>query len=330
MNSKQKIGVIGVGYLGRFHAQKYAQLPNAELVGIFDINGKRSKEVADECQTQAFASHSELIQQTDALSIAATTKAHYLLALECLTAGKHVLLEKPMCTTLEEAQHLVAVAKENDCILQIGHIERYNNVVRAIQDKLDNPRLIESVRAAPFNLRAIDVNVAFDLMIHDIDIIRTLIPHAITTVSANGISVLSQYIDIASARIEFANDCVATATASRINPRLVRKMSIYQENGYITLDLSQKNMTQFSMGENEVHPGIPELISKEQFFEQGDALKEQIIDFLHCITHKTKPPVSGEEGCEALAIAIEITKIMRAKKDWRQSKLSQAASLETA
>ena len=254
---KIKIAVIGVGYLGRFHAQKYDQLKDTNLIAVCDINKKTAAKVANELGCDAITDYKDVIDKVDAVSISSTTKTHFEITKYFLQHGKHVLVEKPICTTLAEAQELVALAKQHDCILQVGHLERYNRVILALQEVLDNPRFIESVRAAPFNLRTIDVNVAFDLMIHDIDIIRSLVPSNIKHISANGVSVLSSYIDIANARIEFDNDCVANVTASRVNAKVIRKMRLFQKNGHLALDLSQKRLAHYSVGENEIYPGIP-------------------------------------------------------------------------
>lgn len=309
--NKIRCAVIGVGYLGKFHAEKYAKLPNVELVAVCDIDQDRCQEIAIENHTQVISNYHELIGKVDAVSIATPTGLHHKIAKFLLENNIHVLLEKPITTTVAEADDLIAIAKKNNLILQVGHLERFNCVVNALEKYLDNPRFIESTRLAPFKLRGIDINVVLDLMIHDIDIIQTIVRSPIKNIQASGTCVLSDQLDIANARIQFENDCVANVTASRVSLIQERKMRLFQQEAYISLDLQHKKLALHRKSENEMFPGVPEMIIEEQVFEQGDALRDEIIAFLNSITYNRPPVVSGEDGKMALATAIEITNIVK-------------------
>lgn len=308
-----KIAVIGVGYLGNYHAQKYAQLPNAELVGVCDPNPERSAEIAKHNNTQAYQDYCELIGKVDAVSIAAPTQLHYQIGKFFLDNGVHVLMEKPITTTIEEANELIDLAKKNNLILQVGHLERFNNAVKALDKVLIRPLFIESMRLAPFKPRGTDVNVVLDLMIHDIEIIQSIVKSDIIEIRANGAPVLSEFADIANARIEFENGCVANVIASRVSLKTERRLRIFQPDCYVGLDLDNKHISIHRKGKKEMFPGIPEIISENQSFDKGDALLDEIISFLDCVTHNKRPIVSGEDGKNALAVAIKITRIVRAQ-----------------
>ena len=307
---KIRFAVIGVGYLGRFHAQKYKSIEAVELVGVCDLNKEISKSVAEELSVSAFFDYHDLFDKVDAVSIAATTNAHYAIARECLAAGIHVLIEKPITETVAQAKELIALAKAHQVKLQIGHLERFNSARLALDAHLTKPLFIESSRLAPFNPRGADVNVILDLMIHDIDIIQTIVNSPIKHIDAQGAPVLSGSIDIANARITFENHCVANVTASRISFKTERKTRIFQANTYISIDYQNKQFAVFQKGEGEMFPGIPEIIQHESVFEKGDALLEEIKAFIYCIENDTTPLVTGEEGCAALATAEAITSLI--------------------
>lgn len=305
--NKIKCAVIGVGYLGRFHAQKYQALPHAELVAVCDMHQETANEVACEMQVQAFYDYKQLLPLVDAVSIAATTKAHYEIAKNCLEAGVHVLLEKPIAETLEQAEQLIHLARKHNAKFQIGHLERFNSATMALKEYLDRPLFIESQRIAPFKPRGTDVNVVLDLMIHDIDILRTIVDSPVTQIDAQGSPVLSNHIDIANARLHFENGCVANVTASRISFKSERKMRIFQPNSYLSVDFQHRKLAVFKKGEGEMFPGIPTIAREEASFENTDALLEEIKAFLHAIATDASPVVSGEDGAAALAIAEQIT-----------------------
>jgi predicted dehydrogenase len=305
--SKIKCAVIGVGYLGRFHAQKYNLLENADLIGVSDVNSDACKRVASELCVPGFNDYRVLLDKVDAVSIAATTTAHYEIAKTCLEHGIHCLIEKPITRTKEEADELIAIAKKNKAKIQVGHLERFNAAHLALAHHLDKPLYIDSQRLAPFNPRGADVNVIFDLMIHDIDIIQNIVKSPIVKIDAQGAPVLTASIDIANARITFANKCIANVTASRVSFDTERKTRIFQEKSYISLDYHLKKLSLFTKGDGEMYPGIANICQNEKQFTNSDALLAQINAFLEAITNDTQPLVTGEDGANALDTASKIT-----------------------
>lgn len=302
-----KCAVIGVGYLGRFHAQKYQQLPNVELVGVCDLNQSNCTAVAQELSVPAYDHYHKLFGNVDAVSIAATTNQHFAIARDCLANGIHVLIEKPITKTVAEADELIALAKQHQVKLQVGHLERFNSARLALEEHLDKPLFIESHRLAPFNPRGTDVNVVLDLMIHDIDIIQSMVKSPIISIDAQGSPILSQAIDIANARITFANHCVANITASRISFKTERKTRIFQSDSYISIDYQNKQFALFKKGEGEMFPGIPDIVQQQSVFDASDALLEEIKAFINCIENDTTPLVTGLEGRMALDTAEKIS-----------------------
>ncbi|HEU0264876.1 MAG TPA: Gfo/Idh/MocA family oxidoreductase [Geobacterales bacterium] len=305
---KIRSAVIGVGYLGKFHADKYAALPEAELVGVVDASRERVEEVAEKLGCQAFTDHRELLGKVDAVSIVVPTQYHHRVAKEFLENGVHVLLEKPMTVTLEEADELIRIAAEKKVVLQIGHLERFNPVVVALDGMLNAPRFIESVRIAPFKPRGTDVNVVLDLMIHDIDIIQYIVNSPVKEIHSIGAPVFTAEQDIANARILFENGCVANVTASRISSKSERRMRIFQPDAYLALDFQNRKVAVFRKGSGEMFPGVPNVEMEEHTFEQSDPLKSEIASFLDAVTTGKRPRVSGEEGRRALATALMINK----------------------
>ena len=307
---KIRTAVIGVGYLGRFHAQKYALLDEAELVAVCDTSEEAAGRVARELDTRAVNDYRDLARDVDAVSIVVPTQKHHEVARHFLEAGVHVLLEKPITSTLEQGRDLVALARDRGVVFQIGHLERFNPAVVALGDVLDRPRFIESHRIAPFNPRGADVNVVLDLMIHDIDIILDFVRSPVTEIRANGVPVLSSDTDVANARLQFENGCVANVTASRVSLKSERRMRIFQEDAYLTIDFQNKTLGIHRRGKGEMFPGIPEIDSQEMEFEQGDALLAEIRAFLDSIRNGKPPVVSGEDGLRALETAFTITDIL--------------------
>lgn len=272
-----RTAVIGVGYLGRFHAQKYARLPEADLVSIVDIDRRRAEEVAAEVRTRPSTDYRELIGKVDAVSIVTPTPQHFAIAQEFLSAGVHVLLEKPMTKTLEQADELIAIAGKSGAILQVGHLERFNSAFTAIRHRLANPMFVEADRLALFNERGLEVDVILDLMIHDIDIVLSIIDAPLKKVHASGISVLSHLPDIATVRMEFENGAVANLTASRISIKSMRKLRIFQENCYFSADYSTKLAYAVYKEAEPGEDGFPQ-ISMENFeIVEKDALEEEIL-----------------------------------------------------
>ena len=308
--SKLNTAVIGVGYLGKFHAQKYSTLDDSNLIAVCDTNQTIAKDIADENGVEVCGDYKDLIGKVDAVSIVVPTQKHYDVAKFMLENGVHVLLEKPITSTVEQATELVAIAKQNKLKLQIGHLERFNPAIMALDNVLKQPLFIESHRIAPFNPRGADVNVVLDLMIHDIDIILDFVSSPIKNISAKGVKVLSQDFDIANARIEFENGCVANVTSSRVSMKSERKMRMFQNDAYITIDFQDKKLAIHRKGSGELFPGIADIDSEECIFEQGDALLTEIESFLRCIKNDTQPVVSGEDGLRALVAATQISELL--------------------
>jgi predicted dehydrogenase len=304
---KINTAIVGAGYLGRYHAEKLATLTQSRLVAVCDADFERCREIAEKHSVQAISDYKALIGQVDAVNIAVPTHLHYSVGKFFLENGVHVLLEKPIATTLEQANELIAIAKHNHVLLQIGHLERFNSVVKALNPILKNPLFIESVRLAPFKLRGSDVNVICDVMIHDIDIIQSLVKSKIKHIHANGAPVLSSDIDIANARLEFENGCVANVSASRVSLKTERKLRIFQHDCYIGLDLDQKKMSIHRKGPGELFTGLSEIVSENHHLESSDALKDEIAAFLNAIIEEKPVVVSGEDGKQALETALEIT-----------------------
>ncbi len=305
--SKIRAAVIGVGYLGRFHAQKYAQLAACELVAVVDGRDEVRNAVAAEVGAQAVADYRELLGKVDAVSVVTPTPAHFEIADAFLAAGAHVLVEKPITETPEQAKALIATAAKHGKILQVGHLERFNAAVLAAEPYLSAPRFMECHRLAPYKERGTDVNVVLDLMIHDIDLVQSLAGSEIVSIDAIGTPVFSGEIDIANARIRFANGCVANTTASRVSMKTERKLRIFEDAAYISLDLQQKILTLLRKREGALEPGQLPMSIDEENLEQGDALKSEIESFLDCIRNNKRPIVSGEDGLRALETAIRIT-----------------------
>ena len=304
---KIRAAVIGVGYLGRFHAQKYAQATQCELLAVADARAEARAQLTAELGVRAVVDYRELLGTVDAVSVVTPTPAHFEIARAFLTAGAHVLVEKPITETAEEARELIAVAAQQRRILQVGHLERFNAAILAAEPYLRSPRFVECHRMAPYRERGTDVNVVLDLMIHDIDIVQTIVGAPIATIDAVGTPVFSDEIDICNARIRFTNGCVANATASRVSLKTERKLRVFEDDAYLSLDLQQKIMTLIRKRSPTDGPGPLPVTIEEQALDQGDALKSEIDSFLDCIRTGRAPVVSGEAGLMALETATRIT-----------------------
>lgn len=304
--NKCRVAVIGVGYLGQFHAEKYAQSPLAELVAVCDTHPERAKPIAEKLGIKVCTDYHELLDQVDAVSIVVPTSRHYSICKDFLQAHKHVLLEKPMTQTIEEADDLIQCAQTQQSILQIGHLERFNPVVREMNTLVENPRYIECTRISPFKPRVTDINVIQDVMIHDIDLVLNWVKSPIKSILATGKKVLTQRTDFANARIEFQNNCVANLTASRISSKSQREIKIFQNTLYLEADLQNKKIYTHQQNFGVAHD-IP---MHEQSFEAGDALRDECEAFLTSIISHTPPVVSAEAGRAALATALDITRII--------------------
>jgi predicted dehydrogenase len=311
MSATLNVAVIGVGHLGKWHADKYAASPDCNLVAVVDSNHETAQAIADKHGAEAVTDYQDILPHVDAVSLVVPTSYHYEIARDCLNAGIHCLIEKPITETVDEAQTLIDIAREKELVLQVGHIERFNSVMMDIDDLLDNPRFIESTRLAPFTPRATDVSVILDLMIHDIDIILDLVASPIRHISASGISVLSNEIDIANARLEFEDGCVANVTASRISRKRERKIRIFQKDAYISADFQEKILAVNRKGDQTTDNGFNEITHSEKTYEDTDALNQEVLDFINAIKTGEPPKVSGEDGKRALKTAIEITSLIK-------------------
>lgn len=304
---KIRAAVVGVGYLGRFHAQKYAQAEGCELIAVVDSRQEAREQVAAELRTRALEDYHELLGAVDAVSVVTPTPAHFPVARDFLGQGAHVLVEKPITETPAEARELIELAASARCILQVGHLERFNAAILAAEPQLRSPRFVECHRLAPYRERGTDVNVVLDLMIHDIDIVQTIVGAPISSIDAVGTPVFSDEIDIANARIRFANGCVANATASRVSFKTERKLRIFEDDAYLSLDLQQKILTVIRKRPQATAPGELPVSIEERSLEPGDALKAEIDSFLECIRTGRPPVVPGEAGLTALETAMRIT-----------------------
>ena len=301
-----RVGVVGVGYLGRFHAQKYAAQADVSLVAVVDANANRAAEIATECHTAALTAYQDLFGQVDCVSIAVPTQFHYAVARDFLLQGIDVLLEKPMTVTAAEGRTLVDLALQQQRVLQVGHLERFNPALRSLSGVLTSPRFIECNRVAPFVERGTDVDVVRDLMIHDLDVILSLVRSPVTSIEAFGVPVLTSEPDIANARLRFASGCIADVTASRVALKRERKMRVFQPDTYLVVDYGEHRI-RICRREAAVQPGaLPNITFEEREVGGEDALEEEIRAFLQAVRDRSRPIVSGEDGLQALAIAERI------------------------
>ncbi len=302
---KLRVGVVGVGYLGRFHALIYSRHPDVELVGVTDTRPEIAQAVAAEAGCTAFTDPTALVGRVDAVSVVVPTTAHLDVARPFLAHGTHVLLEKPIATTAVEGREIVRLARASHAILQIGHLERYNAGVMALARHISQPRFIEAHRMSGFVARATDVDVISDLMIHDIDIILSLVNSEIVGIAAVGTPVLTDHIDIANARLEFANGAVANVIASRVSRDKSRRIRVFQEHRYLSLDFIEQHLDVVYPRDR---PGDewPEIVSERVTIEPVKPLDAEIADFVDCVRARREPLVSGEVGVEALEVALAV------------------------
>ena len=305
---KIRAGVIGVGYLGKYHAQKYADFDDVELVAVADTSEANAKEMAAKFGAAPYLSHKQLLEKVDLVSIAVPTESHHQVARDCLNAGVHILVEKPVTETVEQAEELISLAKRNKRVFQVGHLERFNPALTALKGVLDFPLFIESHRMAPFKPRGLDVNVVLDLMIHDIDVILSMVKSPPEEIRATGAAILTEEVDIANARLEFANGCVANVTASRVSRESLRKIRVFQSAEYFSIDFLERRISIVRKTANESQFEV-ENVS----FPQEDALRNEIRSFVDAVKDNVPPPVSGEDGKRALEVALKISSEMARK-----------------
>ncbi|MEK7332743.1 MAG: Gfo/Idh/MocA family oxidoreductase [Nitrospirota bacterium] len=302
-----KVGVIGTGYLGQHHARIYSDIEGAELVALVDTDLEKAKKLADEYNCKAYSDYRDIIDKLDAVSIVTPTIYHHKIALDCLNAGKDLLVEKPITTTVSEADALIDEAEKRKLILQVGHLERYNPAVVAVSGMIKEPRFLEAERLSPFLGRGIDVDITLDLMIHDIDIILSFVSSPVRDIKATGASVLTDTVDVAKAWLEFENGCAALVTASRLSREKQRRLKIYQKDSYLSVDYQTSEVRSYFKKAGDIAFDVIQPEKKEP-------LKEELIDFINCIKRRNKPKVSGTEGRNALKIALDITEKIKTGK----------------
>ncbi len=305
MNNKIRVGVVGVGYLGRFHALIYSKMPQVKLVGVMDQNIDRAKAIAKEANCYVFTKNQDLIDAIDAVSIVVPTSAHFEVAHPFLEQGIHTLLEKPIAATYHEGKNLVALAAANETMLQIGHLERFNPGIIALAQRIKQPRFIEAQRMGGFLERVADVDVVVDLMIHDIDIILSLITKPLINITAVGTPVLTTQIDIANARLEFANGTVANVVASRVSEDKLRRIRVFQPQGYLSLDMVEQTLDS-AVPEPNPKQQWPDIRRERIQLPTAKPLDAELAAFIDAIGHKQVPLVNGEAGLKALEIALQV------------------------
>jgi predicted dehydrogenase len=313
MSSPLKAGVIGVGYLGRFHAEKYAALPEVELVGVSDLNLETARKLAGALDTRAFTDYRQLLPLVEAVSVAVPTSAHYQVVRDCLAQGCQVLVEKPLTSTVAEADELVQLSRERRCLLMVGHLERFNSAMEELKRRATQPRFIESHRLSFFKERGTDVDVVLDLMIHDLDHVLSLVAAPVQEIRAAGISVLTDSVDLANVRLEFGDGCIANLTASRMSFKSMRKFRLFQPEAYLAVDFEARELTAAARKEGAIGP-IPGVTLETLRFPPEDVLFKEINAFVHAVQKHQEPPISGEAARAALNLALEITHSMRKAK----------------
>jgi predicted dehydrogenase len=310
-DSKVKGGVVGVGSLGQWHARIYSELPSAELVGVYDLNTARAEEIAARYKTRVFCDMSELASVIQAASIVVPADKHFEATALFLERGVHLLVEKPIATRTADAEQMVAAARARQLILQVGHVERFNPVMKALETILVHPRFIEAHRLAPYPPvrkgqlpRGTEVSVVLDLMIHDLEVILHLVRSPVREIHAVGVPVLSPSEDIANVRLSFENGCVANVTTSRISPESMRKIRVFQEDTYISLDYQNQS--------GELYRKLDGKIDRNRVpIEKGEALLNELASFVECVRTRGEPMVSGRQAADALSLAVDICRHIR-------------------
>jgi predicted dehydrogenase len=303
---KLRVGVIGVGYLGKFHAEKYARMPDVDLVGVVDTDQHQAVQVAQANETQAYGDYRDLFGKVDAVSIVVPTPLHFSVARDFLTNDVDLLIEKPITTTLSDAEEIIRLSEDRGLIVQVGHLERFNPAVTALRQILKRPMFIEAHRLSLYQERCTDVSVVLDLMIHDIDIISNCVGARLNRIQAAGIPVISGQVDIANARLEFANGCVANVTASRIATRQERKIRFFQRDAYIAVDFANQAITTVRQDAAAIAGPIPGMQIESRALAKGDALDDELKAFVRSVRQREAPEVTAQMGYEALKIALSI------------------------
>lgn len=301
--TKVRAAVVGVGYLGRYHAMKYQALPHVDLVAVVDVRPERARSVAEELGTEAFEHHAELVGRVDAATVAVPTTEHHKVARDLLASGVHVMVEKPITATLDEAQDLVDRAQRHGVILQVGHLERFNPAVKALRSRLKDPLFLEIHRISPYPGRGSDVDVVLDLMVHDIDLILDFFNTELVQVDAVGVPVLTPRYDIVNARFRFASGGVANVTASRVSAKSLRKIRVFQPDAYLSVDCEKGEALEYRRLHTERADAFPEIVAERLLVEEGDPLMEEVKSFVDAVRFETPPEVNGIKGMRCLEVA---------------------------
>lgn len=300
-----RAGVAGAGAMGRNHARVYGLLENVQLAAIFDLDQARAQAVADEFGGEVVASLDELAERCEAVSVAVPTRNHLEVGGTLMRKGVNVLVEKPIASNEEEAEELIKIAGETGRVLQVGHIERFNPVLQQLEARLSRPRFIEAHRLSPFPNRSLDIGVVLDLMIHDLEVILHLVRSPVASIDAVGVAVLSKHEDIANARVRFENGCVANITASRISPERMRKIRVFQEDGYLSLDYQEQKGKMFWIESSGIKQAEVEI-------DPAEPLMAELSAFVDAVRGQKEPTVTGQQGAAALEVALEITRLINA------------------
>lgn len=306
--TKIKVGIVGIGHLGSRHLKTYAEIPEkADIIGVCDLKSERTERLARNYNVPFFTDYKQLAEKVDAVNICTPTESHHEIAKFFLEHNVHTFVEKPITTTLEQADELIALAQENNLKLQVGHIERFNSAFESIKHFTHNPIFIECHRLNHFPNRSLDIGVVMDLMIHDIDIVLGLIDSPIKDIQAVGVNVLTPLEDIASVRITFANECVCNLTASRISDEVMRKIRLFQKDTYISLDYVKQEAFIYKKHQQQI-------LKHSLPIEREEPLKKELEHFIDCVTQDQKPLISGPEGRSALSVALQISEIIWNKR----------------
>jgi predicted dehydrogenase len=308
VSEKTKVAVVGVGHLGSRHARIYAESPNAELIGVADLDLERARAVSSMYGGRAVAEVSELLPGIDAASVAVPTGSHREVTAALLDAGVHVLVEKPIAASLAEAREMVELAKARRRVLAVGHTERHNPAVSALLKGASNPRFIEVHRLGSFSPRSLDIDVVLDLMIHDLDVVAALVREEVSSLEAVGVPVLTGRVDIANARLRFAGGCVANITASRVSQEKVRKLRLFEPDRYVSLDYQKQEALSYRLVRSKA--SAPEIRREDLPIVQDEPLRLELEDFLRAAVLGGKPRVTGEDGLKSLSLALEVVSAM--------------------
>jgi predicted dehydrogenase len=304
MSNRIRAGIVGAGSIGKNHARIYSELEGVDFAAVFDTNPDTARSISDQYGAKVAGSLEEFVDWVDAATVATPTTDHFAIGKFLLSRGKHLLIEKPITETPEQAQELVKLAQEHSLVLQVGHVERFNPVLSALEERLTRPRFIEAHRLSPYPFRSVEIGVILDLMIHDLEIILHLVRSPVKSIDAVGVPVLSKGEDIANARIRFQNGCVANITASRISAEKTRKIRVFQEDAYLSLDYQNQS--------GEMHRLVGGKITREAVeINKEEPLKRELQSFVECSRTGIQPVVTGSEAAAALALAIEITELSK-------------------